>query len=69
MVLEDTGVAAYQGQAGNIKAHGVSTAAISIHPVGGRVNRPGRSVCRRAEDRVHRMGDAAAGTEGKPRRG
>ena len=33
MVLEDTGVKAYQGQAGNIKTPAVLKAAISIHPV------------------------------------
>ena len=33
MVLEDTGVKAYQGQAGNIKTNAVLKAAISIHPV------------------------------------
>jgi hypothetical protein len=33
MVLEDTGVEAYQGQAGNIKTPAVLRAAISIHPV------------------------------------
>jgi rubrerythrin len=33
MVLEDTGVKAYQGQAGNIKTEAVLKAAISIHPV------------------------------------
>ena len=33
MVLEDTGVRAYQGQAGNIKTDAVLKAAISIHPV------------------------------------
>ena len=33
MVLEDTGVRAYQGQAGNIKTKAVLKAAISIHPV------------------------------------
>ena len=31
--LEDTGVEAYQGQAGNIKSKAILTAAISIHPV------------------------------------
>jgi hypothetical protein len=33
IVLEDTGVEAYQGQAGNIKTPAVLKAAISIHPV------------------------------------
>jgi hypothetical protein len=33
IVLEDTGVEAYQGQAGNIKTPAVLRAAISIHPV------------------------------------
>ena len=33
IVLEDTGVRAYQGQAGNIKSDDVLKAAISIHPV------------------------------------
>ncbi|HEV7438945.1 MAG TPA: ferritin-like domain-containing protein [Methylobacterium sp.] len=33
MVLEDTGVQAYQGQAGNIKTPAILKAAISIHPV------------------------------------
>ncbi len=33
IVLEDTGVQAYQGQAGNIKTPAVLKAAISIHPV------------------------------------
>ncbi len=33
MVLEDTGVKAYQGQATNIKTDAVLKAAISIHPV------------------------------------
>jgi hypothetical protein len=33
IVLEDTGVEAYQGQAGNIKSKEVLRAAISIHPV------------------------------------
>ncbi len=33
IVLEDTGVEAYQGQAGNIKTPAVLMAAISIHPV------------------------------------
>jgi len=33
MVLEDTGVKAYQGQAPNIKTNAVLKAAISIHPV------------------------------------
>jgi rubrerythrin len=33
MVLEDTGVEAYQGQAGNIKTPAILKAAISIHPV------------------------------------
>jgi hypothetical protein len=33
MTLEDTGVEAYQGQAGNIKTPGILAAAISIHPV------------------------------------
>ncbi len=33
MMLEDTGVEAYQGQAGNIRAHPVLAAAIAIHPV------------------------------------
>jgi hypothetical protein len=33
MVLEDTGVEAYQGQAGNIKSSAILAAAISIHPV------------------------------------
>jgi rubrerythrin len=32
-VLEDTGVEAYQGQAGNIKSDAVLKAALSIHPV------------------------------------
>ncbi len=32
-VLEDTGVKAYQGQAGNIKSDAVLKAALSIHPV------------------------------------
>ena len=32
-VLEDTGVEAYQGQAGNIKSEAVLKAALSIHPV------------------------------------
>jgi rubrerythrin len=33
LVLEDTGVKAYQGQAGNIKSKAILKAAISIHPV------------------------------------
>jgi hypothetical protein len=33
IVLEDTGVAAYQGQAGNLKSSANLAAAISIHPV------------------------------------
>jgi hypothetical protein len=33
IVLEDTGVQAYQGQAANIKSNAVFMAAISIHPV------------------------------------
>lgn len=33
IVLEDTGVKAYQGQAGNIKTPAILRAAISIHPV------------------------------------
>jgi hypothetical protein len=33
MVLEDTGVEAYQGQAGNIKTPAILKAAISIHPI------------------------------------
>jgi hypothetical protein len=33
ITLEDTGVKAYQGQAGNIKTPGILAAAISIHPV------------------------------------
>lgn len=33
IVLEDTGVKAYQGQAANIKTEAVLKAAISIHPV------------------------------------
>lgn len=33
IVLEDTGVRAYQGQAGNIRSKDVLAAAISIHPV------------------------------------
>jgi len=33
IVLEDTGVKAYQGQAGNIKTKAILDAAISIHPV------------------------------------
>jgi hypothetical protein len=33
IVLEDTGVEAYQGQAGNIKTPAILKAAISIHPV------------------------------------
>ena len=33
MVLEDTGVKAYQGAAGNIKSTAILKAAISIHPV------------------------------------
>jgi Ferritin-like domain len=33
IVLEDTGVQAYQGQAGNIKSNAVLAAALSIHPV------------------------------------
>ena len=33
IVLEDTGVRAYQGQAGNIKTKAILAAAISIHPV------------------------------------
>jgi hypothetical protein len=33
LVLEDTGVKAYQGQAGNIKSTAILKAAISIHPV------------------------------------
>ena len=33
ITLEDTGVEAYQGQAGNIKTPAVLKAAISIHPV------------------------------------
>lgn len=33
IVLEDTGVKAYQGQAGNIKTKAILAAAISIHPV------------------------------------
>jgi Ferritin-like domain len=33
ILLEDTGVEAYQGQAGNIKNKEVLRAAISIHPV------------------------------------
>jgi hypothetical protein len=33
IVLEDTGVQAYQGQAGNIKSNAILAAALSIHPV------------------------------------